>query len=345
MQLLELAANPATFDNRLPPVLFLDEAPELREISEEDWEMIEHLAELSNQRGDVYTSGTVTASRAMQVFEMPGAAILSIVVHLAYLRRDDLIDALEVADMENLLTDEMLRRKEHDLSRFEAMQVKPLQRRTPRTHQRRSREEMEQAWAACLADPQAAVERMRAVIASHTDGRQAEQDLARVLGIPILGGQTWRVELQARQLQLVELAEAAVDPVEALAAEALELELDRPTTMASLATWETRGRAGDWRQAFRLPSDFLAGQQAVILIASAVGVPVEEVHDHWTAIARRCDAQGREVAAAWGDPEQLLADAVTAGSWEALAVAAGVTPDVLQRHYKQLTDGPVLRPG
>jgi hypothetical protein len=329
----------------LPPVLFLDEAPELREISEEDWEMIEHLAELSNQRGDVYTSGTVTASRAMQICEMPGAAILSIVVHLAYLRRDDLVDSLEVADLENLLTDEILKRKEYDLQRLEEFQGRQQKRRTPRAHQRRSREQMDQAWAACLADPRAAVERMRAVIASHTDGHQggAEQDLAMLLGVGVRGG--WRGELQAKQLQLVELAEAAVDPLEALAAEAMGLELDRPTTMASLATWEARGREGDWRQAFRLPSDFLQGPQAVALIAGAVGVPVEEVHDHWTAIARRCNAQGREVAAAWADPQQLLADAVTAGGWEALAVAAGVTPDVLQRHYKQLTDGPVLRPG
>jgi len=281
----------------------------------------------------------------MQVFEMPGAAILSIVVHLAYLRRDDLVDALEVADMENLLTDEILKRKEYDLQRLEEFQGRQQQRRTPRTHRRRSREEMEQAWAACLADPQAAVERMRAVIASHTD-EQAAEELARLLGVPLKKSGACRALVQERQLELLQLAEAAaVDPVEALAAEAMGLELDRPTAMASLAAWEATGRAGDWRQAFRLPSDFLAGQQAVVLIAGAVGVPAAEVHDHWTAIARRCSAQAQDVAAAWGDPEQLLADAVTAGGWEALAVAAGVTPDVLQRHYKQLTDGQVSRPG
>ena len=339
MQLLELAANPATFGNCLPPVLFLDEAPELREISEEDWELIEHLAELSNQRGDVYTSGTVTAGRAVQVFEMSGAAIMSIVIHLAYLRRDDLVDALEVADFENLLTDEILRRKEHDLSRFEAMQGQP-----PRAYQRRSPEELEQSWAACLADPSAAVAQMQQLIANHTKKEQAAEALARLLGVPFKKGGTWRELVQQRQLELLQLAEAAVDPVEVLAAEAMGLELDRPSTMASLAAWEAKGRGGDWRQAFRLPSDFLAGQQAVILIAGAVGVPVEAVRDHWTAIARRCSAQAQEVAEAWGDPEQLLADAVRAGSWEALAVAAGVTPDVLQRRYKQLKASPASSP-
>jgi len=274
----------------------------------------------------------------MQVFEMPGAAILSIVVHLAYLRRDDLVDALEVADMENLLTDEILKRKEYDLERLEQ-----LNERSPKTRRRQKR--LEDAWDACLADPPGAVDKMRLLVDSISDHNQLKRELCKLLGVPLGTASRCREELQERQLKLLELAESSADPVQALAAEALELELDRPSTMASLATWETRGRAGDWREAFRLPSDFLAGQQAVVLIAGAVRVPVEEVRDHWTAIARRCSAQAQEVAAAWADPEQLLADAVTAGGWEALAVAAGVTPDVLQRHYKQLRDGPVSRPG
>jgi hypothetical protein len=329
-------------------VLFLDEAPELREISEEDWEMIEHLAELSNQRGDVYTSGTVTASRAMQICEMPGAAILSIVVHLAYLRRDDLVDSLEVADLENLLTDEILKRKEYDLQRLDEFQGRQQKRRTPRTHQRRSREQMDQAWAACLADPRAAVERMRAVIASHTDGHQggAEQDLARLLGVGLRGG--WREELQAKQLQLVELAEAAaVEPGEALAAEAMDWRDGLPTAQSAINAWQRRQQQPeqDWREWFRHGSCFQLGETAIRSIASAVGVSVEEVQLHAAQVEAREDLQLRQVEAAYVDAAELLRDAREAGGWGWLGTHLELPPWMFERRYAEITGAQVSRPG
>jgi hypothetical protein len=243
-----------------------DELPELREITEEDWGLIEYLVQRSFDRGDVYTNGQITAERARQLLEMPEESIFTVVMHLALLRRDPFVSALETMDSieGGSICAEVLEIQQDRDKRWEAMQAGPRQRK-PRTPK-------------------------------------------------------------------------PVDPVEALAAEALALEPDSPTTMASIAAWEATGREGDWRQTFRLDSDFLQGRQALVLIAGATGAAVAEVEAHSRELAQRYVDQAAEVAAAWSDAEQLLADAVTAGSWEGLAVAAGVTPDVLQRRFRQLRD-------
>lgn len=77
----------------------------LAELTEGDWELIQHLGELAGEAGresgDLNCWGCCTADRARQLLEMPTDAIFSVVAHLAVLRRDALVEA--IADVDEVL--------------------------------------------------------------------------------------------------------------------------------------------------------------------------------------------------------------------------------------------------
>lgn len=91
-----------------------DDLQPLETIRQPDWDLIEHLAELAGRRyrrrGDVYLAGCIEAERVRQVMEMGSDAILNIILHLAFTRKDDLIEALEIADINCNLTPAILDR-------------------------------------------------------------------------------------------------------------------------------------------------------------------------------------------------------------------------------------------
>ncbi len=91
-----------------------DDLQPLETIRPVDWDLIEHLAELAGRRyrsrGDVYLAGCIEAERVRQVMEMRSDAILNIILHLAFMRKTDLIEALEIADINCNLTPAILDR-------------------------------------------------------------------------------------------------------------------------------------------------------------------------------------------------------------------------------------------
>jgi hypothetical protein len=96
-----------------------DDLPLLREIREQDWELIEHLAELATRAsGNVLMAGAIEAERARQVLEMGSDAILNLIQHLAVFRRSDLIEALEIADINDNLTAAILQHSAEQLLRI-----------------------------------------------------------------------------------------------------------------------------------------------------------------------------------------------------------------------------------
>jgi hypothetical protein len=101
---------------------YRDGLPLLNEIRESDWELIEYLADLPMQRGDVYTSCTITAERARHLLEMPIDSIDSLIGHLVYLRRDDLVDSLVLVDQDNSIIEGIILRWRADNARTEALE-------------------------------------------------------------------------------------------------------------------------------------------------------------------------------------------------------------------------------
>lgn len=98
-----------------------DDLQPLHEITERDWQLIEHLAWLADRRsGNVLMAGAIEAERARQMLELSSAAILNIIQHLAVFRRSDLIEALEIADDLYNLTGAILKR-----SAAEMLRIKP----------------------------------------------------------------------------------------------------------------------------------------------------------------------------------------------------------------------------
>ena len=72
-------------------------------------------------------------------------------------------------------------------------------------------------------------------------------------------------------------------------------------------------------------------------MADAVGADPAEVRLHAAQLAAVEDLQRRQVAAAYTTAEDLLADALAAGSWGELSWAVGVAPWQLERRCCQLT--------
>lgn len=331
-----------------------DEIPTLREITEEDWGLIEHLAEISTRTGDVDgRNTTATAERARQLLEMPGAAILSLICHLTYLRRVDLVDALEVADRTNILTDEIITRKEYETRRERLIRQRQEQGR--RLGQARAdRAELDRVWLQAQADPEGTITALQALWAqAGVNHRQRLHQAGALLGLA--AGQSddaLQRRVDERQLQLIELCnrvqappepQPEPDPGAALRAEALDWQPAGSTVLAALDRWRNRGRCdqgADWRRWFR-HSDFHHPQegQAIALIASAVGATVAEVEAHARVLGQRHADQLAAVREAWSSADQLLADAVLAGSWEALAIASGVSPDNLLKGWQELAAG------
>lgn len=319
---------------------FLDGVPMLREIQEDDWALIEHLASLCRQRGDIFTNGTVTAERARQLLEMPAAAVLSITTHLAILRRSDLAEALEIADADGTLTAEILSRREAADQRIAQMLHRERMQRAAAQAGvvRRARRE-ERRWAEAQQDPAGTLERVRAIV--HRKPSDQLRKRAALLGVPNASSRELpelELEVDERVAELERLAAGAADadPAERLRREAVAWK-PTVTTLESIQRWERRRADNpDWRQTFRIPADFAAGPQSVVLISRATGVRVEMVAAHAAAVAEKAALQLRQVQEAWPDPAGLLADAVAATDWCWLAAAAGVAPDVVLAHAREL---------
>lgn len=324
---------------------YLDGLPLLRDLTEEDWSIIEHLADLPRRRGDVLNSCCTTAERCRQILEWHGEMILSVVGHLACLRTEDVLDAIEAIDCGVPLIDALITRK------LEGLQESPTSRVS------RAAEKAEEQWHAARAEPAATVEAVQAEmigveLLQAADRRLLLERVGRMLGLQgvsgmkvgeLQGGIDERLgELLSISMSTAPSMAAEPSPRELLHADALEHASDPPTTRASIERWEQRGgsdQGADWRRWFRLPTDFTLGHQAVNTIAEVVGVSVAEVEAHGAAIAEREAKDRAEVAAAWVDAEALLTDAVTATGWEWLSAAAGVSPAVLIERYQELTSG------
>jgi hypothetical protein len=344
-QLHQVSRFQATSCSCFLPVVFIDEMPELRSITEDDWQLVEHLAELANQRGDIYTSGTVNAHRAVQLLEMPGAAVQSIVTHLAYLRRDDLVDSLELADQDDSLTEAILQRRQVEAERIAAWerQQQAIERNAASRELSRA-----QAWQQAQSDPQATLQAMQEVVAEAPDQRTAVSQLARMLGVkPSKALAEMQPEIERRQLLLlgmistgpvVEAQEPPADPRAELLQEAMDWATGLPNTQEGLDCWARREPGGgrDWREVFRFGTQFAIGETAVLAVADAVGVDPAEVRLHAARLAAVEDLERRQVAAAYSTAEDLLQDALAAGSWPELAWAVGVSPWQLERRCAEL---------
>jgi hypothetical protein len=341
-QLHQVSRFQATSCSCFLPVVFIDEMPELRSITEDDWQLVEHLAELANQRGDIYTSGTVNAHRAVQLLEMPGAAVQSIVTHLAYLRRDDLVDSLELADQDDSLTEAILQRRQVEAERIAAWerQQQAIERNAASRELSRA-----QAWQQAQSDPQATLQAMQEVVAEAPDQRTAVSQLARMLGVkPAKALAEMQPEIERRQLLLlgmistgpvVEAQEPPADPRAELIAEAQDWASGLPTVQQALDSWQRRG-GQHWAEVFRFASVFQLGETAVLAVADAVGVDPAEVRLHAARLAAVEDLQQRQVAAAYTTAEDLLQDALAAGSWAELSWAVDVAPWQLERRCAEL---------
>ena len=323
------------------PSNYSDGLPLLREIGESDWQLIEHLADLPMQRGDVFTSCTITAERARQLLELPIESIDSLITHLAVLRRDDLVDSLVLVDQDDSLSEAIILRWRADDARLEA-----LERQQQAAERAAASRELtrEQAWQQALADPQGTLEQMQAVIAVAATPGEAAGQLARLLGVkPARALAEMQPLIQERQLLLLGMIEAAEppapDPRAELLQEAQDWATGLPNTQEGLDCWARREPGGgrDWREVFRFGTQFAIGETAVLAVADAVGADPAEVRLHAAQLAAVEDLQRRQVAAAYTTAEDLLADALAAGSWGELSWAVGVAPWQLERRCCQLT--------
>lgn len=316
---------------------YRDGLPLLREITEDGWQLIEYLADLPMQRGDVFTSCTITAERARHLLELPIESIDSLITHLAVLRREDLVDSLVLVDQDDSLSEAIILRWRADDARLEALERQ--QQAAERNAATR-----EQAWQAALADPHGTLERMQEVVAEAATPSEAAGQLARLLGVrPTRALAAMQPEIQERQLLLLGMITSgpsieAPDPRAELEQEARDWARELPTVQQALDCWARREPGGgrDWREVFRLGSMFQLGETAVLTVADAVGVDPAEVRLHAAQLAAIEDLQRRQVAAAYTTVEDLVADALAAGGWGELSWALSVAPWVLERRCAQL---------
>jgi hypothetical protein len=294
---------------------------------------------------------------------MPGAAVLSLVTHLVILRRDDLLDALEVCndcdESDPPLIDELFQRRQDRDQALEARQRAPRKKETAPRAPRLSPADREGAWAAALAAPAAALAQCRAVAAELT-GAALRRAQSRLVGLdPSMPGGVV-APLQDRLLHLAalveqpeqEASETATKPVEPAPKSEPETEPDLaqllhqeamadtgdnwPRLAESLQQWQALADPHrDWRSWWRHSSMFV-GHDGIGQVAAAVGAGWAEVAEHVGDMARREMEQRREVAAAWPTAEGLLADAVLAEGWCWLAAASGVAPGLVIGHYKAM---------
>jgi hypothetical protein len=189
---------------------------------------------------------------------------------------------------------------------------------------------------------------MQEVVAEAPDQRTAVSQLARMLGVkPSKTLAEMQPEIERRQLLLlgmistgpvVESQEPPADPRAELIAEAQDWATGLPNTQEGLDCWARREPGGgrDWREVFRFGTQFAIGETAVLAVADAVGVEAGEVRLHAAQLAAVEDLQQRQVAAAYTTAEDLLQDALAAGSWAELSWAVDVAPWQLERRCSEL---------
>lgn len=327
------------------PSNYSDGLPLLRDLSEVDWQVIEHLAELPMQRGDVLRSCMITADRARQLLEMPIESIDSLICNLAVLRRADLVDSLVLVDQDDSLSEAIMLRWRADAARLEA-----LERQQQGIDRAAATREItrEQAWQQAQADPELTLRAMQEVIAEAPDQRTAAAQLARLLGVkPSRALAEMQPLIEERQLLLlgmissgasVEPQEPPADPRAELEQEARDWASELPTVQQALDRWARREPGGgqDWREVFRVGTVFQLGETAVLTVADAVGVDPAEVRLHAAQLAAVEDLQRRQVEAAYTTVDDLVADALAAGGWPELSWVLAVAPWQLERRCAEL---------
>jgi hypothetical protein len=152
-------------------------------------------------------------------------------------------------------------------------------------------------------------------------------------------------EIERRQLLLLGMISTGpvveaqepppADPRAELIAEAQDWASGLPTVQQALDSWQRRG-GQHWAEVFRFASVFQLGETAVLAVADAVGVDPAEVRLHAARLAAVEDLQQRQVAAAYTTAEDLLQDALAAGSWAELSWAVDVAPWQLERRCAEL---------
>lgn len=214
-------------------------------------------------------------------------------------------------------------------------------------------------WAAALADPLAAFERVVELRTSPGRPRDVQRRVALALGIdsrrPVA---TLRAEIAARLEQLEDSANRATgasvvitpgEPAgpppltaEVLITEAWAREPMQPTTRRSLDSWElltARGEAPDWRRHFGMLSDH-HGPSAAAAISGVAGVPYQEVVAYAGLLRERHQEDVAELRNAYSDAEGLLGDALTAPGWEWLSAGLTVRIEALWQRCRELTADP-----
>jgi hypothetical protein len=148
-----------------------DDWQPLATISEDDWQLIEHLAALAGEageaRGCVFSGHQIEAERVRSLLELGSDAILNIILHLAQYRLSDLVEALDIADFRYRLTDQIL-----------ALSVANFKRR---------RMDQEQAWAAARSEPGVVLAWVEAMGAKSTRSDAQEQGRIRLAVAERLG--------------------------------------------------------------------------------------------------------------------------------------------------------------
>lgn len=311
-----------------------DELPELRELSEQDWEIVEDLAARCRTTGDIMANAAVTTERCVQLLEMPAESVYTIVWHLAYLRRNDLVDGLFFHPDD--VVARILERQEQDHARDEAIEAaeQPTSRRSPA--------DCEAAWEACKANPQAALEQLRAIVDGPGKPTEKGRLGAKVLGIPLTRGVDFMAEVQARELELIALAtppapEPGPTVEQELAQQALDWRAGLPTALSGIAAFESAFPWDPWQQSFTHYSCFEQGETAVRTVADQLGLQLAEVRLHAAQLHAREDLWQRQLAGAYANPAELLQEAAGVGGWGRLSECLELPVHVLQRFYVELT--------
>lgn len=237
-------------------------------------------------------------------------------------------------------------------------------------------------WAACLANPVATIERVAELRCAEGTAKDRMRRVAMTLGIDTQQpAATLRAEITARLEQLEDAAsgpvvvEPAPLPVvitagppapgpqvvievpmsaepepagpppltaEVLVAEAWAREPMRPTTAASLATWEAlveRGESPDWRRHFGMLSDHW-GPSAAAMISGVCSVPFAEVVAYGALVRERHQEDLMELRKAYGVAEGLLSDALLSKGWEMLSAGLQTRIEALWERCREITSDP-----
>jgi hypothetical protein len=314
-----------------------DELPELRELSESDWEIVEDLAARCRTTGDIMANAAVTTERCVQLLEMPAESVYTIVWHLAYLRRNDLVDGLFFHPDD--VVARILQRQEQDRARDAAIEAaeQPTSRRSPA--------DCEAAWEACKANPQAALEQLRAIVDGPGKPTEKGRLGARVLGVQLTRGVDYMAQVQERELELIALAtppapEPGPTVEQELEQQARDWRAGLPTALSGIEAFEGAFPWDPWQQSFTHYSCFAGGESDARTIADRLGLQMAEVRLHAAQLHAREDLWLRQVAAAYSEPAELLRDAVEHGGWQRLGELLEVPAFVLQRFYVEITNGP-----